>query len=175
MGRRRTLLSPPTARLSPRWDPAAGPAVLAPPPQSSLPGHTASARTAGHLRVPPRPTPSVAEQRASGACVLPRAAALEEGRGGAQPAEPGIEVTLLLSQQQEEAVSIQSTVKPPPLHWVCPPNPPSPITAIMLTKHSNPHSHLKAALLDFSVGQVPMSFPNPSAVLWISCVTFPVN
>lgn len=32
-GRRRTLLSPPTARLGPRWEPAAGPAVLAPPPQ----------------------------------------------------------------------------------------------------------------------------------------------
>lgn len=78
-GRRRTLLSPPTARLGPagtqRWSCRPGPAVLVPPSwprrpgpsvltppswprllSSSLPGHVASARTAGRLRVPPRPT-----------------------------------------------------------------------------------------------------------------------
>lgn len=54
-GGRRTLLSPPTSRLGPRWGPAPVPQCWPRLLRGSLPGHAASARTAGRLRVPPRP------------------------------------------------------------------------------------------------------------------------
>lgn len=55
-GGRRTLLSPPTSRLGPRWSPAPVPQCWPRLLRGSLPGHAASARTAGRIRVPPRPT-----------------------------------------------------------------------------------------------------------------------
>lgn len=122
-GRRRTLLSPPTARLGPagtqRWSCRPGPAVLVPPSWPRRPGPASSAapfRVTSRVHALPGgygshrgPQPSAAAaQRASGACVvLGGCCAGASGRGGGGgggvsgrlPAEPGVVVTLLLSQQ----------------------------------------------------------------------------
>lgn len=69
-GGRRTLLSPPTSRLGPRWGPAPVPQCWPRLLRGSLPGHAASALTPGRLRVPTRPTASAAAPCADGACVV---------------------------------------------------------------------------------------------------------
>ena len=89
---------------------SAGPAVLAPPSwprllSSSLPGHVASARTAGRLRVQPRPTAERGSSAARKRSMRSTRGLLRWGRAapgtvsGALPAEPRVVVTLLLSQQ----------------------------------------------------------------------------
>lgn len=74
-GARRAQKSPLTSHLPAR--PSPGPGLL----RGSLPGHAASARTPGRLRVPTRPTASAAAPCAGGACVVPAS-------GGALPGEP---------------------------------------------------------------------------------------
>lgn len=143
-GPRGTPLSPPTARLGSRWNPEAGPAVLAPPPRSSLPGHTASARPAGRLRVPPRPT-------ASGAAEPPpveHAQYLRLLHVGPRRAEPAVAVTWV------RAFAAAGSPSRPQSAWKTPPS------LSLGLPPSSPDTHLG---LSFEVlsGHVATSFPTP--------------
>lgn len=120
-GPRGTLRSPPTARLgsagTPRPVPPSWPRLLS----SSLPGHTARARPAGRLRVPPRPKP---ERSGLTRAPAEHAQYLRLLHVGPRRAEPVAVTWLGASAAVGSPAHPQSAGKKPSASLALPPSPP---------------------------------------------------